>query len=206
MKHTREHFEREAEQCVPHLSHKERQKWIDKCHREHPGFTTKHLTGQHLSPALQTKHIKRMWFAIGFFVLVLIILAVKVLHAQDDTPLPPVPPADLPLPVEPSDRERLKDLWVQAFISAVQVQDANLAVEKYSRAAAEAKLDAAKRQRELDEMNTRIAAQIGDFRTKYKAGEKWCLTRQLGWAPKQGDKPCPAIFESEAPQSQQPSR
>jgi hypothetical protein len=205
VKHDRKHFEREAERLVPHLSLDDREKWITQSHRQHPGFTRRGLTGEHGKAKRRRSLLLSMLFLLA--VILILMWGTKRLHGnpQDDA-APPPPPPDLPLPVEPSDRERLKDLWVQAFISAVQVQDANLAVEKYTRLAAEAKLDVAKRQKELDEMNARIAAQIGDFRTKYKAGEKWCLTRQLGWAPKQGDKPCPAIFESEAPQSQQPSR
>lgn len=45
MKHPLEHFLREAERCVPHLTSEERRKWAEECHAQHPGITGECKTG-----------------------------------------------------------------------------------------------------------------------------------------------------------------
>jgi hypothetical protein len=44
-RHSLEHFLREAERCVPHLTPEERRKWAEECHAQHPGVTGEHKTG-----------------------------------------------------------------------------------------------------------------------------------------------------------------
>lgn len=182
---------------------------IDEKARKADQMTIDHLGRRALQAEHEAYVAKRnLRVALAVILALIILLAVKTLHGQEaGDALPPPPPTDLPLPIEPSDRERLKDLWVEGFLAFARVEDANVAAERYSRQAAEAKLDASKRQKELDETNAKIAATIGGFRDKYKAGDKWCLTKRLLWEPnKTGDKNlCPPIFSDDTAQ-QPPSR